>query len=115
MISVEDDDDIGVFTVAIDDMDNDDGEDRISAISDDLGDGDDKSGGRSVGGIDVSEAKEADAAINNASAHSIGSMQSSISSVNPHNANQPSPQQGKAAASGGGSMSEQAARLGLYA
>ena len=63
----------------------------------------------------ISKAKEADAALNNASAHSIGSsMQSSISSANQHHANQPSPQHGKASG-GGGIMSEQAARLGLYA
>lgn len=63
----------------------------------------------------ISKAKEADAALNNASGHSIGSsMQSSISSVNPHHANQSSPQPGKTSG-GGGIMSEQAARLGLYA
>lgn len=65
----------------------------------------------------ISKAKEADAALNNASGHSISSsMQSSISSVNPHHANQSSPQPGKTSVGGGGGiMSEQAARLGLYA
>ena len=48
MISVDDDDDMGVLTVAIDDMDNDDGDDRISAMREDFGDGDESSGGSNV-------------------------------------------------------------------
>ena len=50
MISVDDDDDMGVLTVAIDDMDNDDGDDRISAMREDFGDGDESSGGSNVDG-----------------------------------------------------------------
>ena len=89
------------------------GSDSYSAGEEAQPPGSSKAKSRSHSRKSLSKAKEADAAINSASAHSIGSMQSSISSVNPQHASHSSPQHGKAGA--GGSMSEQAARLGLYA